>query len=618
MVCPSASSFNRTILLLVIAIPLVRATPQEWTGEPDRGAAELEQEWAEIQHPTPETGIRGIFRFALEASAAQWHPERVSAALELARSMQDVTAASPTYGNFHWRYGHTQVTDPNAVEFAMQLAGLLRVKYTSSLSPEGLQQIDQLMDAGIEGLKRHRVPLADSSVYLTQAWDLIALGEATNNAAVAEGGYQNFKAWMRYAVGNGISEYGAVSQYGVDLDSLGLIHRYVGRPEVRGIAEKALNYFWSDIAANWWAAGDRLACANSRCSDLLYGRGYLEAHTWEAGWLRAKPQLGSAEWLAGPHDNLVAFRRDVTWVPPAEVTEKIRRHLPRTVVQRWSGAPLELRVTAFLSEHVSLASAGNTHSADERTLVANLGSSPAGAQVTMFMDGRGDPYGTVLTRDAAGEARALHLTPFLCAVQRGPEVLQLLSEPPEATAAATGLYTQLIVPAAAAVFAGDQAVKPGTPDHPAFLSPRQPIFLVEGDAVVAVRLLYAAGTDGKPAPVEFIADRSGRPARRITIVHSAGAPRGRGTTVAWFRVADGLDEARLARFRRDFASAKAKVELAGDELRVEAAGADNPLRIVARLKTQDRRQLAGQEPDGLLAVNGYDLGLEMLEEFGAH
>ena len=70
MVCPSASSFNRTILLLVIAIPLVRATPQEWTGEPDRGAAELEQEWAEIQHPTPETGIRGIFRFALEASAA--------------------------------------------------------------------------------------------------------------------------------------------------------------------------------------------------------------------------------------------------------------------------------------------------------------------------------------------------------------------------------------------------------------------------------------------------------------------------------------------------------------------------------------------------------------------
>jgi len=599
-------------------VSVARAAPQEWTGDPARGAAELEQQWAEIEHPTPETGIRGIFRFALEGSATQWHPERVTAALELARSMQDVTAGSPTYGNFHWRYGDTQVTDPNAAEYAMQLAGLLRVKYTPSLSPEGLQQIDQIMDAAIEGLTHHQVPLADSSVYLTQAWDLIALGEMTKNAAVAETGYQNFKAWVRFTVGNGISEYGAVTQYGVGLDSLGLIHRYVGRPEVRVIAEKALDYFWTDIAANWWAAGDRLACANSRCSDTLYGRGYLEAHTWEAGWLRTKPQLENAEWLAGPHDNLVAFRRDVTWVPPAEVTEKIRGHLPRTVVQRWSGAPLELRVTAFVSDHVSLASAGNTHSADERTLVANLGSSPAIAQVTMFMAGRGDPYGADKTRTALGETPARHLTPFLCAVQRGPEVLQLLSDEPSGAAAASGLYTQLIVPAEAAVFAGNQAVKAGTPDRPTLLPPGQPIFMVKDDAVVAVRLLYAAGTDGKPAPVEFISDGSDRPARRITIVHSAAAPHGRGTTVAWFRVADGLDAAKLARFRRDFASAKAKVELSGDELRVDAAGAENRLRIIARLEDEDRRQLAGQEPDGLLAVNGYDLGLEMLEEFGAH
>jgi len=173
------------------------------------------------------------------------------------------------------------------------------------------------------------------------------------------------------------------------------------------------------------------------------------------------------------------------------------------------------------------------------------------------------------------------------------------------------------VPAQAAVYSGDTLLTPGTPEHPVIIPTGQPVFLVVGNAALGIRFLFTSGTDGQPAPVEYISDGADLPARRVTVVHSRTAPKGRGTTVAWFRVADGLDASRLARFRNDFARAKATVSKTGDELRVEAAATDNRLRIVARLDAQDRRELAGQEPDGLLAVNGYDVGHEILEEFGA-
>ena len=53
-----------------------------------------------------------------------------------------------------------------------------------------------------------------------------------------------------------IGEYGAVTYYGVDLDSLALIARFAQRPAGRAQAMTAIRYLWTDIAANWWTPGD--------------------------------------------------------------------------------------------------------------------------------------------------------------------------------------------------------------------------------------------------------------------------------------------------------------------------------------------------------------------------
>jgi len=608
-------------VLGILVTALSANAAESWSGDPVRGAAEMDRQWREIQAPQPTTGIRGVFRFALEAAGLGWHPERISAALDLASAMQDREPSSKTYGNFRWRYDQKGVLDPNAVEFSLQQAGLLRLRYGAVLGEAGRAQLDALLSLGLEGMGRHRVPTADTNIYLMQAWNRIAAGEALGRRDVADAGYRQLDEWMRFTAVNGITEYGAVTYYGVDLDSLGLIARFAAQPAGREAAERALHYFWTDIAANWWAAGDRLACANSRSYDTLFGRGYLEAHTWAAGWLRAKPQLENAGWLSGSHDDLTTFLNACAWDPPAEVTAAIRAHVPRVVVERWNGAPLERRATAYIGSHVSLASSGTTRGADERTLVADLGDSPAIAQVVLFMDGRGDPYGLIKTENAANQAKALHLEPFIATVQRGPEVIQVLSEDPTAPSARAGklavFESQLTVPAQAEVWSDNDRLIPGTPDHPLAIDPRRPLFLRIGDAAIGVRFLLAVTPAGTPAPIEFIADRPDLPARRLTVVHSPGPPTGRGTTVVWLRVADGLDAARFDQFRRDFRRARGSAQLSGTELIVKAAAAAAPLSIQADLATGDRQELSGQDPDGLLTINGEDAGRELLEDYGA-
>ena len=164
---------------------------------------------------------------------------------------------------------------------------------------------------------------------------------------------------------------------------------------------------------------------------------------------------------------------------------------------------------------------------------------------------------------------------------------------------------------------GETKTAPGTPQHPAIAPPGAPIFIRLGDAVLAMRILYASALDAswaeedKPAPVQFIRDNAGLLLNRITIVHAATTPKkGRATAVVWLRAADGLDETAFAQFRRAFTAAKAGATLdRGKTLKAWAAGLAGPLRIEADVTTGKRLKLEGGAPrPALLTVNGRELG----------
>ena len=596
------------------------AAQQAWTGDPAAAKRELEAQYKQIAQPSPTTGIRGVFRFALEAAGVGWAPERIEPALALARSMQDLDPASKTHGNFRWRRDHAGVFDQNAVEFSMQQAGLLRLRYAKALTPGGLHQLDALLTDAIDGMHRHTVKVEYTNIFVMKSWNLISVGEALGRADVADEGYRQFDEWLAWTARHGITEFGAVTYYGTDLDSLALIAKFASRPEGRAKAEAALHYLWTDIAANWWAPGDRLGGANARSYDYLYGGGYLEAHTWTAGWLRRVPDLEGAGWLPGPRSNLLTMRQDCTWGPPAALTDPIRSQLPRIVAQRW-GSDTAQRAIHYLGHSVSLASSGTGHGSDDRTLVANLGDGPKVAQMVLFMDGRGDPYGTRKEENKASQAKALHLTPFIATVQSGPELLQVLSDEPMGPKSKRKpgdlacFLSQFTLPAQAEVWVGDARVLPGTATQPYRVPTGATVCVRLGNAVVGVRFPLVVATDGKPAEIDYISDGEKNPARRLTVVHARGEPKGRGTTVVWVRATERLDDAAFAAWRNDFTTAKGAVTMTGNVLTAEVAGTHGSLRIEADVVKGERRVLQGGEPEAVLSVNGRDLGREILGKF---
>lgn len=603
--------------VLLFTLTVAHAAAPRWAGDPGLGVQELEAQWAEVADAGRAMPIRGVLRFAVEATGLGWHPERVEVALGRARALQDRNPASPTCGNFKWHGGDPGVRDLNAVEFAAQLLGFMRAAQSERLSARARAQIDEMMAEAIVGLRSHAVRFEYTNIFVMKAWGLIAAGEALGRAEVAADGYRRFDEWVEFTARHGIAEYGAVVYYGIDLDSLAMLARLAGRAEAREKAVRAIRLVWTDLAANWWAPGDRMGGTNARTYDYLYGRGYTEAHTWTAGWLRARPTLEGAGWLSGGRDHLTTLREAVMWPPPAEWTEAIRAQVPRVVVQRWGDRPEHLAVN-WIGRHVSLASSGASRSRDERTLVANLGDTPAVPQLTLFMDGRNDPYG--FKKDVGG--KALHLTPFLATVQRGAEVLQVLSDEPigEATRNRPGdlscFLTHLTVPAAAEVWFGETRAEPGTAAQPTVVPAGAAVFVRLGDGVIGWRVLLATTTAGGPAPVHFVEDRGGAAARRLTVVHAAGEPRGRATVAVWLRAGDGVSAAAFAGWRKNFAGAKAEVELAGAVVTATAAGEKGEMRLEADVVAGARRVVAGGEVAALLGVNGRDVGREVMGEAG--
>jgi hypothetical protein len=598
----------RLALILVGATTSGLAAPQTWAADRALGVKDLEDMWTLVSDPSRTMGVRGLFRFAVEATGLRGHPERVDVGLARARAMQDLDPESKTRGNFKWNSGQNGVVDLNAVEFASQLMGYLRRVQSAQLSAKARAQLDEMMTDAIDGLRSHVVKIDYTNIFVMKAWGLIAIGETLGRADVAADGYQRFDAWMEFTVRHGIGEYGAVVYYGIDLDSLALLARFAGRAEARAKAEKAIQHVWTDLAANWWAPGDRMGGTNARTYDYIYGHGYTEAHTWTAGWLRERPELEGAGWVTGVRYNLSTFRDAVMWRPSTDWTESIRSQVPRTVVQSWGEQP-EQRAVNWIGRHVSLASSGMARSRDERTLVANLGDLPAVPQLTLFMEGRRDPYG--YKKQVGG--KALHLMPFIATVQRGPEVLQVLSDDPSKTDSRNkpgdlvNFVTHFTVPVVAEVWSGDVRVEPGPAARPTLLATGAPIFVRLGDAVIGLRWLVATTTTGESAALEYIEDAASGVARRLTLTHCATEPQGRATVAVWLRAAEGLDAAGFAAWRKEFATAPAQAKISGDVIVAEVPGAAGALRIEADVLKSERRVLMGGEPVALLSVNGREV-----------
>jgi len=581
-------------------------------------AAELDSQAVILRSRDATLGIRGVLRLALEAAGHGGRPEIVDDALALARQMQVVDRQQPHFGNFRWRLGDATVTDENAAEFALQLASLLRLEHSEGLSKQGLQTLDAMNRDAIHAVRRHVVKPGYTNIALMKVWNCLALGQVYDPQLEQEG-ITLWNEWFDYTRQSGITEYVSPTYYGVDLDSLALIARHARDQSVREQSAVALRYLWTSIAAHWFEPAQRLSGPHSRDYDYLRGRGYLDEHLQQAGWLDRAPVTDGAAWLPrASRQHLRVFREACRWDPPAPLRAELAAVVPRFVVERFGAQPWQ-RATNHVGATLAIGIAGECRGAEDKSLAIHLPGDASTPNVTLVFDGRGDAYGTIKEPQGdEGHRKARHLKPFLIASQRGTKITAAWLFDPSVPrfqvqgGGLTELAAHLLVPVAAELWHGGTML-----EGEATLPSNAVVFLRQEQAAVGIRFVApeysvdaaAASRYKPPERLHVHCDGGGRGAKRLTAVFAEQEPVAGAVLVLDIEARESCDDTGFARFRAEFL----------DRPDVHAVIDSGTLRVTGSLPLEadiDRFRRVVCEPllpaGRLLEVNGRDVGSEAL------
>lgn len=574
-------------------------------------AQSAEGTWRAVNRQPLTVGSRDLFAAALAWCEAGTHPERLEKLFDLAGQMQDRDPQSRTYGNFRWSWQHQGVWDANAVDFCMQPGALLWMRHRDTLPGPLREKLRGILELAIQGLLGHRVPETYSNIALMNAGDLILLGEALGKPDAAEEGYARLDRFLLAMWESGTHEYCSPTYYGVDLDDLALIEAFAAKERGRQQARVLLEYFWTDIALNWFPPAEKLGGARSRDYDYLRGLGVLDQQMMANGWLPVE----------GKNRVTSIINAFTQWRPPARLKVMSETRFPRLVQQVWGFEPAESR-THYLCRDVTLSTAGAGYRTMDLPLCADLPGPREGVRCYFIPDGRHDPYGKVKIQESQAHAKTLHLTPFWAAAQRRVDAVGLAlyrakDVPPETQT----LESHFVMPLEADSFwiGGKRVDTPRDRSWEYPLPPGETLVWRKGTAAVGVRVPWARDLDGKVAPVSFVFDGNSYGAVRLTVTHYAGAKATGATSQAgasfWVRIGSGLtDETSFAEWQRKFASASAKADVAGERVRVVVDGEDGPVAAGADAAKSVAFGIQPPPSRALLAVDGEDLGRRLLQD----
>lgn len=568
-----------------------------------------------LAKPKAAYGCRELFTAMLAYAEARTNLTRVAQLLTFAEGLQDRDPASRACGNFRWYSRDAAVMDYNAVDFCMQHGALLWRFHRDALDPSTRARLLALLKLGLKGLVSHRPRTTYTNIALLNASDLILLGEALGDAAAAAEGERRLALFLKTVWEEGVHEYVSPTYYGVDVESLALLETLASQAETRDLARALLNFFWRDIALNWYAPGQRLAGTHSRTYDYVFGFGELDQTLVASGWLPASPK----------HVFTTFAPLYARWQPPPDLWQLSTSRYPRLVEQTWGSEPLRSR-THFVCPDVTLGTSWKAYGG--RMDIALSADFPGTREqrlprLSFIPDGRRDPYGKKAVFDGKTHAKAFHLAPWWAGVQDRADALGVAVYRDTDFKDATGTLEShlLFRKQLDSLWINDARVRldakaPSTNLVPAGAA----VFLRQGTGALAIRIPWARGQSGAPSPAAIVDDGNPYGAARLTVTHDLfDATNHLSRTLAgvafWLRAGSGLtNESDFAAFRAAFIAAASEVAVTPDSLRVQVRAAARPLSISAQAPFNRDPATTPAPTATVLGLDGVDVGRAALEQ----
>jgi hypothetical protein len=527
---------------------------------------------------------------------------RSEAWIERAYATQDMDHASKTFGELKWSTGDAAITDLNAVEFGAQALGPVYLVYGDELSAGFRQRMAPHIAATLAGLHGHKVAVSYTNIFLMNLVSGMLIGQAVGDSSAVRQAEEQLDAWFDYTRHNGIHEFDSPTYYAVDLNSLVIGRRYADNPNYRRRFQRALDYFWEDIAASFFPAAHRMVGAYSRDYDFLRGRAGMDVWLTDAGWA-ALPSKSVDFEKVYVLDNAA----DEGYRPKREA-EAITEQSPREVVSAWDDDPHHTRYL-FVGRDVAVGCTSGDYNPQDKLFSATFAGAADLPQISIEPDVFDAPYGLVKNPDKTGHMKPTHLPLHAACVESGGVALVTLDLDPSAVPAdAHGFATNLVLPAAAEISVDGKRVPLTAPSRNP-VDPQATIVVRMGNATVAIRLLHVDELPQQKPALTLEADADGlkEHAVRLKLAHASA---GQASQEKHLRVAFLI----AARDGADLRAANVSSEIREHVWTVKASLPGLALEVVR--SADDRKKIESQlvngapAPRALLAVNGNELILQ--------
>jgi hypothetical protein len=442
--------------------------------------------------------------------------------LRLVFARQNMDPSSPKYGELPWQLNGDDVHDANAIEFGTQPLAPILLGYGSRLS-SGFQgeKMRSHVRAALAALQRHQVPVSYTNIYLMNTVNTILLAQAVDDRESLARGVRQLDNWMDTTKANGIHEFDSPTYYCTTLNSLGLGYRYATDGDTRAKFKAILDYFWRDIAANYFAGARRLSGPHSRDYDFLYSTGGIDLYLAAEGLVdpQGYKKLDMEKTLVIENESGNGYHPDASILSAAGLPE-------RTIEQVWDDDRGHDRYN-YITPQFAIGSANGDYGPQDKMIEIELASAKDLPGISVVPDVFDAPYGLVRTRDRSGHNKPTHIPLHPATVQHKNVLLTLLDLDASHEKETASLATNILLPAQAdrLMLDGKSLAAGQIFQQPARLN--SIIGVREGSSCVAARVFHADGAGGQEAVFRAEADPDGlqKGVARYAVYHYRGEVR---------------------------------------------------------------------------------------------